>query len=348
MPEIARLDPVNLRDVWRNEANDFTPWLAKNLDRLGEALGMDLEHVETEAPVGSFSLDIQARDANGNRKVVIENQLEPTNHDHLGKVLTYAAGLDADVMVWVVREFRDEHRQALDWLNQRTSEETEFWGVEVKAVRIGNSAPASVFEVVSRPNNYRKSRILGSEGGQQSLYKQAYFAFWPRVLDRLRDVHKLTSRRRSTTDSWIDFSSGIPGVKRNVSFSRQDTDSFNRRDARIDLFLDKGDLELTKRLFDLLHIHRGRLEDAMGEEFNWERLDNRRASRIALYLPNRSVRDPEGVLNDTADWMVNKYVKLVESVIPILRELAEEFDACIASMPDGEDSPDDPEAEAPA
>ena len=152
MPDIARLEPVDLREVWRNEASDFTPWLADNLDRLGEALGMDLELVQTEAPVGSFSLDIQARDANGDRKVVIENQLEQTNHDHLGKVLTYAAGNDADVMVWVVRDFRDEHRQALDWLNQRTSEETEFWGVVVRAV-IGNSAPAPVFDVFHVPTH---------------------------------------------------------------------------------------------------------------------------------------------------------------------------------------------------
>ncbi len=208
MPEIARLEEANLRDVWENEARDFTPWLAKNLDRLGEVLGMDLELVEPEAPIGPFSLDIHAKDAN--RTVIIENQLEPTNHDHLGKVLTYAAGLNADVMVWVVREFRDEHRQALDWLNQRTGEETEFWGVVVKAVRIGDSAPASVFEVASRPNTVVKSRVVSGQGARPSAKGQAYFAFWPKVVDRLRNSHRLTSRRSSTTDNWIDFSSGVP------------------------------------------------------------------------------------------------------------------------------------------
>ena len=279
MPEIAKLEPVDLREVWRNEASDFTPWLAGNLDRLGEALGMDLELVQTEAPVGAFSLDIQARDPNGDRKVVIENQLEQTNHDHLGKVLTYAAGNDADVMVWVVRDFRDEHRQALDWLNQRTSEETEFWGVVVRAVKIGNSAPAPIFDVVSRPNTFRKIRIGSGASGAQSASQQAYFAYWPKVLDRL------TSRRSSTTRSWMGFATGISRVGRNLSFSTHG--------ARVELYLDKEDKGLNKRLFDLFFDHRAQIEEAFGEELTWERLENRKASRIALYLPGRTVNDPE-------------------------------------------------------
>ena len=132
MPEVARLEPVDLRAVWPNEASDFTPWLAENLEELSKALGIDLELIQREAPVGSFSLDIHARDVNQNRTVVIENQLEPTNHDHLGKVLTYAAGHNADVMVWIVKEFRDEHRQALDWLNQRTRSPSEDSSRETK------------------------------------------------------------------------------------------------------------------------------------------------------------------------------------------------------------------------
>lgn len=337
MPEIARLEPVNLRDVWPYEANDFTPWLAENLDRLGEALGMDLELVQTEAPVGSFSMDIQARDANGDRKVVIENQLEATNHDHLGKVLTYAAGNDADVMVWVVRDFRDEHRQALDWLNQRTSEQTEFWGVVVRAVRIGSSAPASVFEVVSRPNTFRKSRIGGGASGTQSASQQAYFAFWPRVLDKLRNVPGLTSRRDSTTASWIAFSSGIRGVGRNLSFSKQG--------ARVELYLDRGDKELNKSLFEFLQGRREQLEAAMGEQFAWERLNESRASRIALYLLNRSVNESDEKLDEISDWMVNTYIKLLNNVIPELRELADEFDAGNSSSPDGAGYQDDRETE---
>ena len=157
-------------------------------------------------------------------------------------------------MVWVVRDFRDEHRQALDWLNQRTSEQTEFWGVVVRAVRIGDSDPASVFEVVSRPNTFRKIRISSGASGAQSASQRAYYSFWPRVVDRLRDEYKLTSRRNSTTANWIDFSSGIPGVRRNVSFSKQG--------ARVELYLDTEDRVSTKSLYDLLHDNRTRLQDA--------------------------------------------------------------------------------------
>ena len=126
MVELARIDKVDLREVWSNEAADFTPWLQKNIDQLGAALGMDLEVDEREAPVGTFSLDLLARDGSG-RPVVIENQLSTTDHTHLGQILTYAAGHNASVIVWIAKEFRDEHRAALDFLNSRTGGDTDVF-----------------------------------------------------------------------------------------------------------------------------------------------------------------------------------------------------------------------------
>ena len=142
-PNLAKIERVDLREAWPNEAREFTPWLAANIGELGEALGMDLELQQTEAAVGGYFLDVLATDLNQNRPVIIENQLEPTNHDHLGKLLTYAAGYDANVVVWLTREFRDEHRQTLDWLNQRTREDTQFFGVVVELLKIDDSRPAA-------------------------------------------------------------------------------------------------------------------------------------------------------------------------------------------------------------
>ena len=156
---LAKIERVDLREAWPNEARDFTPWLAENIAELGEALGMDLELQETEAAVGGYSLDVLATDRDQNRPVIIENQLEATNHAHLGQLLTYAAGYDANVIVWLTREFRDEHRQALDWLNQRTGEDTEFFGVVVELWRIGDSPLAPHFRLVATPNEWGKAQI---------------------------------------------------------------------------------------------------------------------------------------------------------------------------------------------
>lgn len=172
-PSLAKIERVDLHVAWPHEAYDFTPWLAENIAELGDALGMDLELQQTEAAVGGYSLDVLATDLNQNRPVIIENQLEATNHDHLGKLLTYAAGYDANVIVWLPREFRDEHRQALDWLNQRTGENTQFFGVVVELWRIAGSPPAPHFNLVATPNDWRKKTATSMANGGASRWNEA-------------------------------------------------------------------------------------------------------------------------------------------------------------------------------
>ena len=153
---LGRIERVPVREVWPNEALDFTRWLAReeNLSELGEACSLDLEPVDTESSVGSFSVDIFARETDSNRKVVVENQLEDTDHDHLGKIITYTAGKGADVAIWVVAHARDEHRKAVEWLNEHTDDECAFFLVEVEVWRIGGSDMAPRFNVVESPNEW--------------------------------------------------------------------------------------------------------------------------------------------------------------------------------------------------
>ena len=175
---LGQLKEVDVKEVWPSEPQNFTPWLAKNLPLLEAALKLDLRVLQQEAPVGPFFLDILATDEGG-VMVVIENQLESTDHRHLGQLLTYAAGYDARTLIWITPNFRDEHRAALDWLNRWTSNEIKVYGVEVRVVRIGDSLRAPEFIPVVFPNEWFKSertkvnpgrgqttRVLPATGGQ--------------------------------------------------------------------------------------------------------------------------------------------------------------------------------------
>lgn len=182
MQQLGAIEKVPLRKVWPNEARDFTTWLAReeNLSSLGEAVGVDLEHLETESSVGSFSADIFAQEVGSGRKVVIENQLEDTNHDHLGKIITYAAGKEAELVIWVVARARDEHRQAIEWLNQHTDPEFGFFLIEMELWSIDGSNPAPRFNVVERPNDWAKA-VKASEGYSET--ERARLQYWQRYAE---------------------------------------------------------------------------------------------------------------------------------------------------------------------
>lgn len=183
---IERVDDI--REYWPNEANDFTPWLARNISLLGDALSMDLEALEQEASVGAFSLDIRAHDLEANRPVIIENQFGATDHRHLGQLLTYATGFEADVVVWIAEEFRDEHRATLDYLNQRTGESTEFFGVVVELWKIDDSRAAPHFKLVATPNDWSKQSLSNVPAPDRaSIRDEAYKAFWELLIDDLVD-----------------------------------------------------------------------------------------------------------------------------------------------------------------
>ena len=192
---IERID--DLREAWPREDTDFTPWLAEHISELGAALGLEIELQEQEAQVGTFYLDLLAREPLTNRTVIIENQLEPTNHDHLGKLLTYAGGYDANVVVWVAKNFRDEHREAIDWLNRHTNEDAEFFGVAVELWKIDASRPAPHFNVVAAPNEWQRETKRSAQDANKSERNLRYQAFFQKLADALTERDSRMSARRA-------------------------------------------------------------------------------------------------------------------------------------------------------
>lgn len=205
---LDKLKKVELRDVWPHEALGFTRWLSEesNLAILSSAVGIELELIETESSAGSFNVDIYAQEADTGRKVIIENQLEDTNHDHLGKIITYAAGKGAQVVIWIVRHARDEHRQAIEWLNAHTDDEAAFLLVEIEVWSIGDSLPAPRFNVVEQPNEWARA-VKASEGmSETDKIKLAYWTRYREVAEATPEFMKEFSPRKPAKNHWSTLS----------------------------------------------------------------------------------------------------------------------------------------------
>ena len=307
---LGTLTRVQPRDIWNNEAKDFTPWLADHIQDLGKALGIELELDETEAKVGDFSLDVLARDLGTGRKVVIENQLTDTDHDHLGKLLTYAAGFDAGTVIWICEAIREEHRQTLDWLNQRTDSDTQFFGIVIEVLQIDDSKPAYNFKPVVFPNEWLKTRRLGPKK-TISARAEAYREYFQALIDELREDHKFTGARVAQPQNWYSFASGFQGIVYGASFALG-----NR--VRIDLYIDQGDTKSNKELFDSLANIQDEIESELATSLDWERLDEKRASRIAVYREG-SVDDNTSALSEIREWQVEWILKFKQIFAPRLR-----------------------------
>ncbi|QNG26186.1 hypothetical protein [Synechococcus sp. HK01-R] len=203
--EICSLIPVDLRLAWAHEANDFTPWLASNLDRLRAAVGIDLVLEGTEVTVGPFSADILATDALTNERVLIENQLEQADHAHLGQILTYLAGLDARSVIWIAKAFRDEHLSAVRWLNNNTMDDFSFFAVEVSAVRIGDSPVAPLFSVVEKPNDWDRQLHQAAPGIQEDKPSRLAKEYWEKAFLAYPELQGVGRAGPGGSNVWIEI-----------------------------------------------------------------------------------------------------------------------------------------------
>jgi len=316
--KLGRITAKNPKDVWPTEAHHFTPWLAEpdNLALLNEALGLETELVGREERVGEFAVDIFGREVGTGHEVVIENQLEATDHSHLGQILTYAAGLEARIVVWISPRFRDEHRRALDWLNTHSTEALSFFGIELEVLQIGGSLPAPRFNVVVKPREARPSPEPA-----HSERRTAYHEFFTDLLTRLKARSPgFTTSKRVGYDSWMSFGAGKSGFNLSSSFAVA-----GGSQCRAELYIDPGKEELCKSAFDQLHAARKEIESEIAERgiaepLQWQRLDNKRACRVFVYR-DASIDSPFDTLDVLKDWLVDTLVKFKEVFGPRVKSL---------------------------
>lgn len=276
VPDLGRLEKVDLRRVWANEAVGFTPWLAtaENLALLGDAIGIDLELEAQEKNVGPFRADILCKDTDTGHWVLIENQLERTDHIHLGQLMTYAAGLQAVTIVWVAAEFTEEHRAALDWLNEITSERFRFFGVEIELWRIGNSPAAPKFNIVSKPNDWTKAvgqaaRRIESEALTNTKLQQ--LEFWSEFHDYLAACRSPIRPQKPYPQHWMNFGIGRTGFL--LGALLHSPESW----IGVELYLNDED---AKTYFRLLKAQKDAIEQELGFELIWLELPERKGCRI--------------------------------------------------------------------
>ena len=272
---IGKLKEVNIRDLWKHEQYDFSAWLAQeeNIELLNEKIGLTLVDINTEAYVGAYRCDIVAVDETTGTKVIIENQLENSNHDHLGKIITYASGLDAKVIVWIVKEARNEHRSAIEWLNNNTSKEINFFLIELHAYKIGNSDPAPMFDVVEQPNDFIKESKISSSSNTMTKSQSERLEFWNLFNEHLINRDKPFNVRKASTTQNYDIAIGTSEAKLSVWLENKNSL------VSVMLYINSN-----KAMYDKLHENRNEIESEFGFKLNWYRLDDAKASIISYHI----------------------------------------------------------------
>ena len=310
--EMGRIERMDVRSVWPDEAQDFTPWLADNLPLLGDEL--ELELVEREASVGDFSLDILARDRWSGRPVAIENQLGRSDHQHLGQLLTYAAGHDAGTVVWIASGFREEHRSAVAWLNRGTNEDIELYAVEISVIRIGGSLPAPLFRTVVRPSRRTSRR------SQPSTDHEWYREFFQPLLDQLQEAGWQWSRRWGRREHY--FKSGFDHIHLGVYFSGESN-------AQVLYWIQFPEGETTDRVFDALYGYAGLINEELGlpndspDGVWWDPRGNRRYALVTLTRDWWEAHG-EAAHDEIRGWMAEYLEKFHRVFTPRLEDVGEE------------------------
>jgi hypothetical protein len=308
---IGKLQRVNLREVWKHEAHDFTQWLEGNIDVLNDALGLTIVNVDREQAAGSFSVDLVAEDEGGGT-IIIENQLEKSNHDHLGKLITYLTAMSARAAIWIVSEPRPEHVAAIAWLNEATG--ADFYLVKVEAVKIENSPAAPLLTVIVGPS--AESKSVGIQKKELAARYDIRRQWWERLVSH--PDAKLHKHITPGQYSWIGVSAGIRGLNFNYAITQDECGA--------ELYIDRGKdgEQENKSIFDQLQAHQAEIDaevkKAVGKAPKWERLDGKRACRIRIAMAG-GYKSPEEEW-DAIQTPVIKAMNALDQVLkPYLKKL---------------------------
>ena len=302
--KLGKLQEIDIRDVWPHEQYDFSKWLSseENIQELGNVLNLSLTDVETEKYVGNYRCDILCKDEITGKVVLIENQLESTNHDHLGKILTYASGLDASVVVWIVASARDEHASAIEWLNKHTDDNISFFLIEIHAYKIGDSEPAPQFKIIEQPNDFSKTVKSIAKNKELNESQRCRLEFWTQFNDVLEQRGKPFNKRKVSTDHWYSVAVGSSAWQLSIELVNKE-----HRIRVCAWIIDNKDH------FDIIHQHKDEIESELGFALSWKRMDSKKSSLICTYIDGLDFKSQENYPE-----LINRSIDLVVKLRDVL------------------------------
>jgi hypothetical protein len=272
--EVGKIEHVDIRSVWAHEERNFTPWIKGHISVIAELIGHEIEDVESESNVGNYSADLVAKIARTEDLIVIENQFGQTDHNHLGKLLTYLSGKNAKIGVWIAEDFREEHIATLTYLNQNLkSDGPSLYGIKVEAKKIDNSRPAPEFIIVVKPNEFQ--RIISQESKTDQNRHRIRIDFYTELINKYKELNPNWNKVKPNTTSWVSFSSGKPGFSYSWAFKLKNGSRFD-----IELYIDQHDQEQNKLALKQIGMMRADIEKELGFRLNFEELPDKRACRI--------------------------------------------------------------------
>jgi PIN domain nuclease of toxin-antitoxin system len=292
---LSRLKQVELREAWQHEAYDFTKWLAEdeNIELLSDEIGVEIVIIEKEASVGRFNVDILAEESNTGNNIIIENQLEKTDHDHLGKLITYAAGIDAGIVIWVVKETQEEHQQAVEWLNEKTNNELSFFLVQIELWQIDDSNYAPKINVIEKPNYWSKDVKSSVEKTKLTDTKKMQLEFWTKLKDYAQEQGYNINFRKPRAQHWYDISFGTSEAHISLSVNTQ------KGNISTDVYIPDS-----PEAFDNFYDNKEEIEAEVGSSLDWQELPEKKASRVRL-TNSYSISNNDD-WSEAFDWMIKK------------------------------------------